>query len=256
MKRIKHSDNNFPIENINDINIVINQRVLMVESMGIKPDYYREISIFGQYDPIPLKYNYVDVKKSDIHGIGLFATDDVPIDVIVTYYPAHFININQKILSDDDIPIDIESWCYIYSLYLSFDDKLSIIGNPNRIDNTLLLGHIINDAVGNAFRGINMSETTDISKFKNIVAQYYIEGSKKANCKFILDDNKKVISVVTTKSIKKDDELLALYDPIYWFNINYNMTNTNDNHAIKYLRILSADKNFNAFMNKYCNNIF
>ena len=46
-------------------------------------------TMFGYDIPIPLKYNTVEIRESAIHGKGLFAIDDIPKGVVITFYPAH-----------------------------------------------------------------------------------------------------------------------------------------------------------------------
>lgn len=257
MKQIKSVKYNFPIENINDVNQFLNKQINMSNAMNINPDYHKRIFIGGYLSPLPLKYNNIQVRKSNIHGNGLFATADIPANVIITFYPVHALNINQHIYAEDYGDKDfltktnMESCCRTHSYYISLIDGLSIVGNPNDTTNPLLLGHMINDGVGNVFSDTDLNETKDLIVFKNLCAKYYIEGLQKTNCKFEIDDNKTVVSIITTKNISADEELLTLYDPMYWFNINYGMNNSNENHGLKHMGVLSRDKKFMSWMKNY-----
>jgi len=256
LKQIKSVKFNFPLETINDLNESLNKHKL-IENIINPNNNSNKIFIYGSNAPIPLKYNNVEIRKSNIHGNGLFATDDIPAGIIITFYPSHALIIDKKIYLSNKIVNkeyfmeNMESLSQTHSFYMSVNDNIQIIGNPRDTTNTLLLGHMINDGIGNVFLNIDIDETKNFIKFKNLVVKYFLEGSKNINCKFVKDNNNILISVVTTKNIKKDEELLTLYNPMYWFNINYNMGNTSDNYALNFMHMLSKDEKFVSLINKF-----
>lgn len=204
-------------------------------------------TLFGFHIPIPLKYNNVEIRQSSIHGKGLFATKDIPKDVVITFYPAHALLWNGKFVPNDKDPKLITNRDEIsryYGNYISFTDNMEVIGNPTNTSNKLLLGHMINDASGNVFQDVKFDRTKDLKEFKNLVAEYYIKGLKKKNCRLTTDTNKIITCVVTTREVKKDEEILTYYDPTYWFNLNYGTFNDNMNHALKNTMILMSDTEF------------
>ena len=138
-----------------------------------------------------------------------------------------------------------------YGNYISFADNIEVIGNPANISNKLLLAHMINDASGNVFKDVEFEKTKDLKEFKNLIAAYYIKGSKRKNCRLIVDDKKIITCAVTTREVKKDEEILVYYDAMYWFNLNYGTNNAISNHALKYTMILMSDPEFAQWISGY-----
>jgi len=100
-----------------------------------------------------------EVRKSEIHGNGVFAKKDIKIDEIITFYPADIL---QLYIGDDESILrfskkylefyneenfksnfDKISNCYRYNC----NNRNSIIGDPAFIDNPNYLGHMINDSI-------------------------------------------------------------------------------------------------------------
>jgi hypothetical protein len=236
------------ISKIEDVN---KKTRLIFNSLSSELSLTDIISSIGHGVPFPLNYNFVEVKNSNVHGRGLFATRNMPPNVIITYYPAHAIIMGRTChISDNNKKFgrNIEIISKEYSRYLSFDKDIQIIGNPNNVSNPLLLGHMINDGGCNIFKDVEYEKTKDITKFKNLFAEYYILGSKRVNCHFCVDNNEICISVVTKRKINKGEELFALYDPIYWFNLAYDKTSSESNHCLDNTNILLQDANFNSWL--------
>lgn len=164
---------------------------------------------------------HIEVRSSSIHGNGVFATDNIEEGTIITFYPINGYKSYDE--SDEDYGIakleenfesDNKTNLEDYSCVIN--DKLVIIANPKKIDNKSLLGHMINDSVGNTFSG---STTHDI---KNGIYEYYFKSNN--NCKIKINEKYGIVYVITTTNIEKDTELLASYSPAYWFNrIDSNM---------------------------------
>lgn len=157
--------------------------------------------------------NKVEVRKSNIHGNGVFAKQDIKKNEIVTFYP---VDILQLYLSDDE-QIGFFSDRYLKkfgkdinrsNLYkYSCNNKNIILGEPSFIDNNNYIGHIINDVA------THDKTKSSIKKYKKL--------SNKANCGFynLLEYNELCIPVIVEKDIKKDEELLISYGVPYWNNI-------------------------------------
>ena len=175
----------------------------------------------------------------------MYATKPIPSGTIITYFPVHAIKIKDDIdicgTQDDEFIKKMNIMVRDYGSYISLIKDISIIGNPNNTSNKLLLGHMINDPSGNVFKDIKYDDTKNLINFKNIFAAYYMNGSKKRNCTFKMDDNECVLCVVTTRNINANEELLEFKEPQYWYNYTYgiNVENYAYDHTIK---IMSDNK--------------
>lgn len=161
------------------------------------------------------KYNddytpLIEVRPSK-YGKGVFSKGFIKKDEIVTFYPAHYVFIKNKInkLSSVFTELD-EKHNDEYRLSLHTDDSsYDIAGSPSLYQNPLMLGHMLNDPI----------DLIPIEKGKEVdwLCRYAIESTLKSNCKFIYDKKHKMMSIVTTKDINKDEELLTSYGWKYWF---------------------------------------
>lgn len=225
--------------------------------------------------PMPLMYNDIEIRASKIHGNGIFATKDIPKDVIVTFYPAHSIQKGSSYVaftSDDDFIDNMQKYVDEYGFGISdslfmlnkegnvacdndHEINQKIIGNPNETTNTLLLGHMINDASINVYKEkdtlIPISTFNNLTLFKNSIASYFINGMKNKNCQIKTNKYRNVVGVVTTKEIKKGDELLGQYGPLYWFEYTYGSKYTGQ--YLKNFAFLLKDPVFNEFTCTHCN---
>jgi len=247
---------NFPLITLNDINCLNDKSKITLKLLGADPDYNQLISIGGYANPAELKYNFVEARNSSIHGKGVFATEDIPKNAIITFYPAHAIKKGRAcIINDTDrcFKKNIEKNSRGYSVYLSLKNSVELIGNPNNTSNPLLLGHMINDASKNVFEGISINETKNLVKFKNKCAEYYMYGSKKRNCAFLINKDETVVCVVASRDINKGEEILTYYDPMYWFNITFGTGNDVGNHAFAHTKKLVADKKFMEWVKTHMN---
>jgi len=239
------------VKNLDDLNSWV-EKLKKLQDPNLS--LYSKIFIGSCTAPIPLEYsNCVELRNSNIHGKGLFATSDIPEHVIITYYPAHMINHNDNLHYQPNYALNqqtVESIIMHYSHYIDMNNDLAIVGDPNLTDNKFLLGHMINDAGGNVFNNIPFNDTKNYITFKNLITQYYINAAKSFNCDFTSNADKNIICAVTTRKILKNEEILVMYEPLYWFNVNYNMANnTPNNHATEYyLKLMTQDSNFMLFM--------
>lgn len=188
---------------------------------------------------------HIHVGPSLIHGSGLFADEYIAKDTIITYYPITIIKIGDIITAENNDPTLIHSIMdldgsidntYAYNL----DNNIIIYGLKDRTDNKTSLGHMINDSGNNIFSG---KDVTDIIKFKNALAEYYISSKKHTNCKYVVDDY--IVKIIATKPIEINQEILAEYGPEYWYKKTYERT---DFKSI-YNRLMKHDNNFCRFMN-------
>lgn len=242
------------ISTLDELIQVISDTNNMLKKSGIIEKQIQEIMLqyCGFTNPFPLKYNNVEIRESKIHGKGLFATKNIPKNVIITYYPVHATWENNIYKIFDEDPILKKNIVNINNTYSKeIGQDIRIIGNPNNLSNKLLLGHMINDASGNVYENIDFEKMKDIREFKNLIAKYYIDGSKKRNCELVTLNNNKVSCVITTREIKMGEELMTYYDPFYWFQYNYDIKNYDiyDQYCSK----LFEDKVFKSWIYQFNN---
>lgn len=127
----------------------------------------------------------VKIKKSDIHGNGVFATNNIKKNNFITFYPCHYVVINGCIMGTEPCQ-DFEKLSK-YILAGDHNDKIKWVGDPYKIDDVSRIGHIVNH--GN-------------SKNSNAIYQRY------------QPDNIWIIKSI--KNIKKGDEILIDYGEQYW----------------------------------------
>jgi len=165
-------------------------------------------------NPYPLQNNNIELKKSQLHGLGVFATENIEPNTIVTFYPAHAIINNNSVYLHNNINFE---YANDYKLY--FKNNITISANPNIIDNTLLIGHLLNDSVciSKEIEYIEhleqLDQTEQIKKVKYDICKYLINSNN--NCQFVKNDYG-FCYVKTIKFVKKGDELLLSYGPLYW----------------------------------------
>ena len=177
---------------------------------------------------IKLKYNCIKVGPSGIHGLGIFATEDIPANKIVTFYPAHSVTIKGESSKQNKIIEGTvafrENYDLYYDLYTLGDTskmfgEYEITGDPHNRQNNLFLGHLLNDSHGNLFDGIKREELHNYELCWEIFEEYKMLGS--GNCYIEGFDDLPIFYIRTCKHVKKGTELLTLYGPSYWYGIEY-----------------------------------
>ncbi len=180
-----------------------------------------------------IKCEDIEVRPSEIHGNGVFAINDIPSGTIISFYPVDGYNddntSNYKVCNDwihNDKNVMENHSCII-------NDNLKIVADPAKISNKSLLGHMINDSVGNTFKG------TTTHDLQNGIYEYYMKSNN--NCKLKINERYGLIYIVTTKNIEKDSELTFSYSPLYWFsrfdsNIKHFMDVCNDGKIADFIQ--------------------
>jgi len=171
-------------------------------------------------------FNYsidaVELKKSNIHGRGVFASRNILIHEVITFYPADIARyhvdgrpcdkdvstqmgrIYGKGISEES-RIKVETNPGVYDEYkFDMDPFVDITGTPENDKNQNYLGHFINDGA----KCSNDPRSIDI---------YHRISGIKLNCEFCPLNNLHV-AVVATKNISKGEEILCSYGPNYWCN--------------------------------------
>lgn len=167
-------------------------------------------------DILLTKYDFnlenADVRPSTIHGNGIFASNDIKKNTVITLYSADMLetvkNKKAKVweyehsYSDEDKDLNIKP--EDYDGYIFQVNKLtSVGGNLNNISNRSYIGHILND----------------ISAPSTLQAELEYSKGTGYNCMFqnVLDCH---IAIIATRDIKKDEELFISYGVEYWKYIN------------------------------------
>lgn len=192
-----------------------------------------ELRFFGLLHPMPLAKCYAEVRNSPVHGRGLFLKKDVTrIGIVITFYPSHIIT--KGSLVDYSAVNDLsESQVnhYLNEYKLSIDSPsstqneslVSITGDPRKIKDNRLLGHMANDGGYNIFEGIPVERLKDVNVCITLITDYYETVKKRVNCCLLFNTTHSVGLLLSTRSIKKDCEIFVMYGAVYWAQIEYGM---------------------------------
>lgn len=166
-------------------------------------------------------FDKVELKKSLIHGLGVFAKQNINKDEIITFYPGDFVEYHpnedshlpnhstilyrshrfeNKFGEVTDLKFRNHDYCFgLNSFY-------SIIGCNHFTDDPNYLGHFINDG----------AKTNSTEKSNEIYLQI---SNLKKNCQFkTLKDLH--VAIVATKNINIGEELFITYGLNYWHSFN------------------------------------
>jgi hypothetical protein len=155
--------------------------------------------------PLPWQLNSCEVRPSK-HGRGVFATKDIKQGDIITYYPAHFYG---KVHSHGFLKghqLDEDSITYIAEYAFDSPNGNHYVGDPKQDTDANFLGHLINDFYPDPVEEL---EATGKS-----ILKYLLHGTKLRNVEFV--EGQYSVAIRAVKDIKKDDELLIAYSPVYW----------------------------------------
>lgn len=177
----------------------------------------------------------VEIKESTIPGAGrgLFATTNIKSGTIITFYPAHALGIDDGLSPQFSyLPQDeayFQSHPCSQSSYLHCTDqplfqRQSILSqtipamsdvplyldvNPHRDDIVVgpWLSHMINDGA--------VVQSNSVES----ILEYYVQSKEKKNCIHIPWGPSPVMATVTTKKVKKGEELFTSYGGTYWLGV-------------------------------------
>jgi len=166
----------------------------------------------------------VSIGESSIPGAGrgLFATQNIRKGTVIGFYPVHGIGAEFEDetsvcfggTQDDQNYFDkIQKSDYTLFLVGSrrlgnadFEDASIFVDvNPNRANQSVCWnGHLVND-------GAVLSENSERG-----MLDYYVASHKKRNCVHIPFGPSPLLALVTTKKVKKGEELFTTYGCVYW----------------------------------------
>lgn len=133
----------------------------------------------------------------------------------------------------------------IYNEY-SFDlnSSMSIFGDPDLVENTSTLGHIINDA--------SCIKSTKETYTSNDLKQYVKEVLKKRNAVFMdIGNFNMIILAVATKDIEIGEEIFTSYNINYWLSKNTNIANNKKIVKMQIAKKVCSDVEKHTFEEKY-----
>ncbi|GAX29458.1 hypothetical protein FisN_16Hh101 [Fistulifera solaris] len=171
----------------------------------------------------------IEIKESSIPGAGrgLFAKNNLQKGTIISFYPAHALGIDDGVSSLFRwLPNDEEYFqqhpcsesSYLHCTDQPLFQRASILSplvsgplfldvNPHRDNVGAWVSHLINDGAVVASNSIQG------------VLDYYHASGKRKNCIHIPWGPSPVMATVTTKKVKKGEELLTSYGGTYWLGV-------------------------------------
>ena len=154
-------------------------------------------------------FDKVEIRDVSSYGRGVFATEDIDENMVVTLYPQHGGCSKAKnkayVYGGIEQPSEEEFWDYAFTI----EDGTSIYGSPDIIHHGWL-GHMINDGTPNA-ADIKLHTKEQIGQG---TITYMIKFPMYSNCR--LDNKNGLGYVTTTKKIKRGEELFVSYGYSYW----------------------------------------
>lgn len=171
----------------------------------------------------------IEVKESKIPGagLGLFAKKPMKANTVVSFYPAHALGLDDgtRFVSDDPY---FEQDSIKTSSYLHCTDQ-HIFSRSSAIENE----HTKESSAPPLFLDVNPSRqlvggwvsqmindgATVLEKSENGVLDYYKSSSRSRNCIHIPFGPSPIMATITTKKVKKGEELLTTYGGIYWLGV-------------------------------------
>jgi hypothetical protein len=168
----------------------------------------------------------VEIRESSIEGAGrgLFAKKAIKANTIVSFYPAHTLGVDGQgfvVTSDEDDyfrnhPSSQSAYLHCTDqplfqrpsmLVNNNEEPIYLDINPNREIVGGWVSQIIND-------GATVEENSDKG-----VLDYYRASGKSKNCIHIPFGPSPILATVTTKKVKKGEELLTSYGGTYWLGV-------------------------------------
>lgn len=155
----------------------------------------------------------IEIKPSNIHGNGVFATKDIEENKVITMFPCHVIQTNDKSYTLNPFyreQLLANNISDISSYTFNIDETTSIFGVPVVLD-YFFLGHMINDSYPTVDDFLKIKTAIDYGK---TAYKYMLIGQQQNNCKFIKMPN--YVYVKTTKNISAGEELTISYGFPFW----------------------------------------
>lgn len=207
------------MEEENFLKMVEGMRIIMVDKKIILKkeeemyDFYHSLVKMPEFIlDIAFNFNgYIEIKQSSIHGMGVFAKQNIKKGSVITIYPCDSL-INEKAhLSLISSPSDEQLKKYESTYKLCCGDY-SIVGFP---ENRLFHGHLINDACPCANEiSIELAKGVNCQRFIKSSIKYMVKSLDRINCK--PKYNETVAYIVASRDISCGEEIYMSYGLLYW----------------------------------------
>jgi len=172
-----------------------------------------------------IKNKSVEIRKSDVHGNGIFTTNHIKKGQIICFYPIDILATDNNTYADPEelikYNIDLHDKKTIthlrkYKLNLLSDGSISCMGIPQKKDlSNLFIGHYVNDSASFKFTRKQDETIKDTkTRIRNIVYRYAYNSNN--NVVIQKNDNNTLIYLVATKDIPIDHEIFVSYCPEFW----------------------------------------
>lgn len=150
---------------------------------------------------------YLD--QSNIHGIGVFAKQNIKKGELITLYPAHYITIKDLKIRMRTTELKLEKHIFLdYSF--AYNNNIIITGNPLLYKDENNIAHLCNDGYKHNYKTNNKKNRNNYNK----KSKEYNNSSFRS----ILDTN--FVGLISTKDIKSGEEILVPYGFSYWLRKN------------------------------------
>ena len=170
------------------------------------------------------KMNVAKVRKSRIHGLGLFSTREISKGELITFYPAHYaIRYGEQ---RPDGKYTVQASCALctrdkclrehitsnkYALEIKSEHgRYTIYGDPEFSNDAMYLGHFINDG----------AKPGDSTKSKLL---YELVSLEKQNCAFVNLEGFASV-VVAMQDVPAGAEFFVHYGTSYWETLHIDNT--------------------------------
>lgn len=247
------------VETMREVNTAISAIDSYYESKDKEHErsHVKDILFLGFALPFDTPHNQsIELRKSvAVHGRGLFAKKAIPSEVIVTFHPAHLLLSPDNYLydmchksdtsektkqtkkakkkqnkEDEEIAQIRLSLLMHYSIAMNGDNKSEeengyrLVGNPIFDQDKRVLGHFVNDASYNVFKGVPVESLRDWCVFYGRYNMHILGTLGHENCYFKEDKHSTVVAVVTLREIAPNEELRACYPLDHWLMVEYGAT--------------------------------
>lgn len=165
---------------------------------------------------LPFGLSKVSVRKSKVHGNGVFANSYIRKDELITFYPGDIVRFSPEgslsagprglIYSKrfEKLKGKIKGGCHWDQQYtFDYNKHYSVCGYKNFINDPNYLGHMIND-------GAKHNSTKRAEEIYKKIS--YL----KSNCAFVPLKNELHVAVICLKDIEPGEELFVTYGVGYW----------------------------------------
>jgi hypothetical protein len=168
----------------------------------------------------PKNFFPVELKKSKIHGNGLFVTRKVPKGEVLTMYPCHMMAFKPK--NGNPVKLFFKNYeqknftmDYAQMLKSTHDDNVYVVGDPTIPFVRSTSAHFINDPYPYTQNLKTLSKDANLETLGKAYIDYELRVQSMANSAIYHTDTYAYAKAI--KNIEEGEEILAPYDFDYWY---------------------------------------